>query len=472
MKRYLFLIICLVFMFSFTGCKKEKEEEKVSVTIVYGRTYNDANFEIKKGECISEPEYITEDYAKIISFNLFNNEKFDFNSTINEDLVIYAQWEITTFTYTFYNYDGSIYFQKEDEGGSNIEFPNDPSREGGEGYIYNFKKWNNEAIVLVQDEIFKPVFDKVYEQINCKFYDIDKTTVLKDVTINYGDSVGEPLYSQPEKKDGYAYRFDGWYDCETDEPFTMPSEIKESFSIYPKFKEGRIEEKPLEDCVISFLGASRDTFYDATSPVNSLYHGKDQFYYPTYSTTVLRVIDTWWYQTYTGLGIKLGVNNSYSGSCASDNTMAGNSVARLKTLGNNGTPNIVVVILGANDNVNGYSAEKVYNAYCTIIEYITEHYVEFDGDVCYIPQIYMFNEPYTSYRGYNFTDERRLEYNEKMEQVAREYDNVRVFRASEVITKDNYSLYYGDAMHYNADGMKVISDALIKKIKEDFTKEN
>lgn len=472
MKKYIYLSICLILLFSFLGCKKKEKEEKVSVTIVYGRTYDDVKLQVIKGNTIQEPEYIEEEYAKLISFNLSNGNKFDFSSEINEDITIYAEWDITTFTYTFYDYDGSIYFQKVDEGGSNIEYPENPTREPGEGYVWSFKKWNNDSIVLVEDEIFRPVYERIYEKVNCKFYDIDKTTVLKDVMINYGDSIGEPKYSEPQKQEGYAYRFDGWYDYETDHPCTIPTEIKEDICVYAKFKQGKITEKPLEDCVISFLGASRDTYYDAYSPVNSLYHGKDQYYYPTYSSTVLRVSDTWWYQTYTGLNIKLGVNNSYSGSCASDNTMAGNSVARLKTLGNNGIPNIVVVILGANDNVNGYSAEKVYKAYCTIIEYITEHYIEFDGDLCYIPQIYMFNEPYTSYRGYSFTDERRLEYNQKMDQVASEYDNVKVFYASDVITKDNYTLYYGDQMHYNADGMKVLSNALIEKIKNDFKKEN
>ena len=84
-------------------------------------------------------------------------------------------------------------------------------------------------------------------------------------------------------------------------------------------------------------------------PVNSLYGGHNQFYYPIYSATVKNVEQTWWHQTYTKLGLKLGVNNSWSGSAAYGHSeSAGMSDARLKTLDDNGTPNIVVIFLGKN----------------------------------------------------------------------------------------------------------------------------
>ena len=52
--------------------------------------------------------------------------------------------------------------------------------------------------------------------------------------------------------------------------------------------------------------------------------------------------------------------------------------------------------------------------------------------------------------------------------LANEYSNVRIFDLAAYITKDNYQTYLGDALHYNADGMKLISTKLIEKLKNDF----
>ena len=180
---------------------------------------------------------------------------------------------------------------------------------------------------------------------------------------------------------------------------------------------------------------------------------------------------TWWHQTYTQLNLKLGVNNSWSGSAAyGSGNSAGMSEARLKTLADNGTPNIVVIFLGTNDNVNGHTVTNLETAYINMIEYISENYVDFSNNTAKIPYIYLFTNGYSAYSGYNYTEERRLEYNEMFKKLANTYSNVRIFDLAKYITSDNYSSYLGDSLHYNADGMKLISDKLVEQLTNDFSK--
>ena len=54
--------------------------------------------------------------------------------------------------------------------------------------------------------------------------------------------------------------------------------------------------------------------------------------------------------------------------------------------------------------------------------------------------------------------------------LANTYSNVRIFDLAKYITSDNYSSYLGDSLHYNADGMKLISDKLVEQLTNDFSK--
>ena len=285
---------------------------------------------------------------------------------------------------------------------------------------------------------------------------------------SYINTYDEPDFNKDETK---FYRFLGWFDQETEAIFDFDKEVTKNYTIYPKYEILDYEEVTLENATISFLGDSISTFYSASSPINSLYGGTNQFYYPIYSATVKSVDKTWWYQTYTNLGIKLGVNNSWSGSAAyGTSESAGMSDARLKTLDDNGTPNIVVIFLGTNDNVNGHTVQNLKDAYVKMIEYISTNFVDFSNNTAKIPYIYIFTNGYSAYNGYLYTEEKRLEYNSMFKDLSNTYQNVRIFDLAKYITKDNYSTYLGDSLHYNADGMKLISTKLVEQLQNDFNK--
>ena len=107
---------------------------------------------------------------------------------------------------------------------------------------------------------------------------------------------------------------------------------------------------------VSILGDSISTFegYVPTGDGVNLSH---ESFYPRRS--VRRVENTWWVQVIDGLDARLGVNESWSGSRVL-NTMEGNqgnlgedaamaSMTRIRNLGSNGTPDIILFFGGTND---------------------------------------------------------------------------------------------------------------------------
>ena len=107
-----------------------------------------------------------------------------------------------------------------------------------------------------------------------------------------------------------------------------------------------------------------------------------------------------------------------------------------------------------------------------MIEYISINCVDFSNNTAKIPYIYLFTNGYAGYSSYEYTEERRLEYNKMFKELASQYNNVRIFDLALYITKDNYQTYLGDALHYNADGMKLIADKLVEKLEKDFNVTN
>ncbi len=217
----------------------------------------------------------------------------------------------------------------------------------------------------------------------------------------------------------------------------------------------------LEGKTISFLGDSITTFYAEGSAVNSYYSGTNQFYYPIYSSTVKTVEQTWWYQLYNNTAMKLGINNSWSGSCAyGTGASAGVHDDRINTLDDNGIPDVVIVYLGTNDCAGGFALEDFSDAIKTIIEKInalgkTQIYLTTLGY-----SAYEFNSTTTKYR-----DANRILYNEELRKIATEYE-CGIIPLDEYVVEDNYSIYLGDNLHYNAKGATLLSLVAEKAIKE------
>lgn len=466
MKRYIYLSFCLAL---FLGLLSSCKQNKVTILINYEDGTTNLIEDVKKGSTVIEPSVFLPNEVNSIKYTTKDGKEFSFASPINEDLVLYGKYVYNEYTVNFYNYDKSLIDSYVLPYGSDITFPEPPTREGGIGFSYEFKDWSINVLKVLKDTNFTARYVKVYDEMTVTLLNVDGSVyeIEKCDYNSYVNSYDEPEFEKDETK---FYRFIGWFDQDTNEKFDFDSEVIKDYTIYPKYEIYEYENVTLENATISFIGDSISTFYSTNSTVNSLYGGTNQYYYPIYSATVKSVDKTWWYQTYNELGLKLGVNNSWSGSAAFGHSeSAGMSDARLKTLDDNGTPNIVVIFLGTNDNVNGHSVQNLKEAYVKMIEYISVNCVDFSNNTAKIPYIYLFTNGYAGYNSYYYTEERRIEYNKMFYELAKTYQNVRIFDLAKYITKDNYSTYLGDALHYNDVGMKLISSKLIEQLRQDFS---
>lgn len=467
MKKIIYLLFSLVLVLGlFSGCKKSS----YTITINYEDGTSKIIEEIKKGSIVEEPTVTLPNEVNSIKYIDASGNEFKFTDPVNDNLILNGIYVYNEYTINFYDYNDTLIESYTLPYGSDVIFPDTPTREGGKGYSYTFKDWTLSATKVTKDVNYTARYTKVYDEMTVTLLNIDGSVyeIEKCDYDSYINSYNEPKIDKDENK---YYRFLGWYDKETEENFDFDKEITKNYTIYPKYDIYEYEDVTLENATISFIGDSISTFYSSSSSVNSLYGGTNQFYYPIYSATVKSVDKTWWYQTYTELGLKLGVNNSWSGSAAyGSSESAGMSDSRLKTLDDNGTPNIVVIFLGTNDNVNGHTVEKLKDAYVKMIEYISTYCVDFSNNTAKVPYIYLFTNGYSAYNGYNYTEDRRIEYNTMFKELAITYKNVKIFDLAQYITKDNYSTYLGDSLHYNADGMKLISTKLVEQLQKDFNK--
>lgn len=467
MKRYIYLLFSLVLVLGlFSSCK----QNKLTIKINYEDGSSKLIEEIKKGSIVEEPSIQLPEEVNYVKYTDEAGNEFKFTNPVNDNLVLNATFVYNQYTINFYDYDNTLIETYKLPYGSDVIFPETPTRTGGTGYTYQFKDWTISATKVTKDVNYTARYTKVYNEMTVTLLNVDGSVyeIEKCDYDSYINSYNEPEFNKDENK---FYRFLGWFDTITEEKFDFDSEITKDYTIYPKYDIYDYEDVTLENATISFIGDSISTFYSASSPVNSLYGGSNQFYYPIYSATVKNVEQTWWHQTYTNLGLKLGVNNSWSGSAAyGSGESAGMSDSRLKTLNSNGTPNIVVIFLGTNDNVNGHTVQNLKDAYVKMIEYISVNCVDFSNNTAKVPYIYLFTNAYSAYTGYNYKEETRIEYNKMFKELANTYENVRIFDLARYITKDNYSTYLGDSLHYNAEGMKLISTKLVEQLQNDFNK--
>ena len=97
---------------------------------------------------------------------------------------------------------------------------------------------------------------------------------------------------------------------------------------------------------ISILGDSISTFYGVTLPGYKVYYRAGKLIENGLSSSA----DTWWAQVIRSLGGSLCVNNAYSGCRVSGNAFpSAFSERRIKDLGNEQNPDLILVYLGIND---------------------------------------------------------------------------------------------------------------------------
>ena len=367
-----------------------------------------------------------------------------------KDEVFNAEFEeVQRFTYTFIDSDGKVLKEEIADSGSEIIYPDAPTKESDEKFDYEFIGWDLDDKILTDDIIFEAMFSSKLRKYTYKFID-DNGEVLKEELVDYGTMPVAPDNPSKDETDEYEYVFTGWDKRITEVVGDVTYEAK-----YETIKKNTITD--LSGKKISFLGDSITTFYAEGSIANSYYSEKDTYYYPTYSGTIKTVEKTWWYQLYNNTNMTLGINNSWSGTCAEEyGDRAGYSDARINTLDDNGNPDIIIVYLGTNDNASGVSVGAYKSAINKIIDKIRKI-----SDA----QIFLVSLGYSAYTGMYYKEQTRVDYNEVLREIA-STRKCGIIPLDEYVVKENYQVYLQDFLHYNAKGATLLSKIAEKAIKE------
>lgn len=382
----------------------------------------------------------------------FNGWSYNFSKPVTSDLVIEAKWKAKSFTITYDPNEGEIEY-----GSTIVTFGeayelDTPYRDG-----YDFVGWEYEG-KLIDDETWSLEGDIT---VVAKWEVVTRTYEIEYVIVGAVGPNLQRTYTNKEEvilRTPYkcGYRFIGWYyegDFSGERVYVIPVGTEGNLRLYSRW-----ESFKLEGAKISFLGDSITTFYSSDSDFNSSYSGENQYYYPRYSATVKTASDTWWHKLLTETKTKLVVNDSYSGSSCYNNGNESSSTPAMNysRINNLKGSDIVVIFIGTNDNVNGFTNEQFTKAYDTMIKRVKE--------VCPDSYIFCCTLGYSAYTGYNYTEETRLAYNEIIRTLATNNDAA-LIEISEVQTKDNYSILLGDNLHPNADGMIAYANKAIETIK-------
>lgn len=463
LKKVKYLVFVLL-LFLLIGCGNEnKTKYKVEFIL------NDDTYVIKEVEENNKVENVEIDPIQY-DFGgwTLNGVAFDFNTPIISDIKLEGYAEDKEYTIIFKNEDGTQLRKNTYDPYETIQAPSNPTKKSDSDYDYTFAGWDKEFDKAVSDMVIVATYsktDKLYEAI---IYDGDGKE-LETLKVTRGTKVSLPTVTKENDK-LYTYEFEYWM-LQDGTKYDTEKGIQNDTRLYPRFKQTPVKF----DCtgkVVSIVGDSVSTFYASGSPYNSMYNVENSYYYPLYSRgwgekSVTSVNQTWWMKLINKLGAKLGVNNSWSGSSAYNNGSTQNNAAmndnRLNTLADNGEPNIVLVLIGGNDNVNGHSEAQFTLAYDTIISKIKKKY----------PNAYVFsiNQGYSAYNGYYYTEDRRQMINNVIDKVSNKYQ-CPVIDINSVQTVDTYEAILGDRLHPNSYGMEVWANKCYEVITNYFNQAN
>jgi lysophospholipase L1-like esterase len=291
------------------------------------------------------------------------------------------------------------------------------------------------------------------------------------------------------------------FNSETDAPFNSSSSLvdfeisDEQKNVLLQILNGNIKTKYFDSSILpniewggkklSILGDSISTFGvpDQNNATGTWTYAGNRCRYPQ-SNLFTSVEYQYWYKLIQKLGMTLGINESWAGSRVS-NTQATDSgdlgpnrcmasLTRIGHLGENGTPDLIIVYGGTNDaggsvtlgtfdttNPKNYTEEEIAslpvdtfaNAYRTMLVRL-QYYYPLAKIVCCFPN-------YTS-SYYTITNLDKYEeiIREACDFFGVEYIDLRTIG----VNVYNTSTYLPDGIHPNANGMELIYKTILKKI--------
>ena len=390
-------------------------------------------------------------------------EEFRLERMPNRNVTVIAQWELNETIISFRTDGGTSVSQIIALPGDKIEAPKDPYRKlckflgwyTEDGELFVFDTMPNENITL---------YAKWEGQTYTINYELNGGTCDNLITTYSSYRKGDIELPRP-KKEGYAFM--GWYTIasfDRDPFFVITDNINKNLNLYAKW----VEVKTKELKTIGIYGDSISTF-EGYIPEEAL------FYYPIYSTSVKEAEKTWWRLLQHKIGAELITNASYSTSpVCGTSTICGVNPVRVKKLLNSygEAPDLIVIMMGANDVVNGFTPEKFDAEYRLMLDRMKETCPNSEFVICNI----LYNtctegqNPNPSYAGYSHPG-LRAQLNDVIAKIAVDYDALLVDVSSlidESTDTPNNWYYLGDNMHPSDKGMELIAEEIAKKILEKY----
>lgn len=208
-----------------------------------------------------------------------------------------------------------------------------------------------------------------------------------------------------------------------------------------------------EKRIISILGDSVSTFEGMTPP--------DAVFYGTWNaeeTGVITQEDTWWMQVIRALDASLGVNHSLAGSLVTGRTaVSGTSERRIRSLGENGDPDMILVAMGANDWGFRVLPEEFREEYRRMLLQLKRCYPQADIRCATLPEGILPEESW-SFFDVDGCISRRV-YSDIIRTAANEAE-------VGVVALDGTEYPSIDGVHPNKDGMDVLARAWIRSLRE------
>ena len=245
---------------------------------------------------------------------------------------------------------------------------------------------------------------------------------------------------------------------------------------------GKQEPKPesFDGKVISILSASTSTF-EGYTPVADGFNLDHRDRYPQ-DNLLTHVNDTWWMQTIQELNAKLGINDSWAGSQVlnTQDTNSGDlgpdaamaSITRIKNLGSNGTPDVILFFGGGNDMGRGVALGSFDPATApTEVDLTATKWESFaDAYVAAIMRLqYFYPEAkilaMTSYPMPSYVTQAKLDkYGPVVQAICDHY-------GVEYLSLQDCGVTFEmlpDDIHPNAEGMDYITAAVVEKLTDTF----
>lgn len=430
--------------------------EAHKVTIKWGAEFEDEIIYVINGELLDEPETKIRDGYVLKCFEQ-NGREYDFDKEVYNDIELVAVW-LKYYQITInWNVDDAKTIIQVPEGVTLKQFGaiEKPTKEG---FVFaNYYEDKNLTILFgLEKEVTSnmELYARWYEKytINYELNGGTCTGLIYEYTV-FDKKTNIPL----AKKEGYFFR--GWYnnpEFNGSRIYRFDDTTTGNFTLFAKW-----EEANLKNSYISFLGDSISTYYSYTPFTNE----ENSCYYPKYHE--LTVEQTWWMMTRNQLGCKLGINNSYSGTCVM-NKYGKNSTENISRLEksrrlDNLPPDIMVVFMGMNDSLAegvGVAPSDFKTSYRNMINNIYKLYPDVKLFLCTIS--FEINRNSQSYYEEHVKNTAAL--NQVIIDLSVEYNLPLIDFRNAFNTRD----YLADTVHPNVLGMAELAKVAVSTIREYF----